>query len=78
MRELLKKLGYSDAEDAIDFVMAGIGILPGLLMLSGFVLAGAATLFVLILLLATIGLFIPAPPAPPIDDPAKKDKKPSL
>lgn len=78
MRELLKKFGYSDAEDVIDFVMAGIGILPGLLMLSGFVLAGAATLFILILLLAGIGLSIPAPPAPPIDEPAKKDKKPSL
>ena len=78
MRELLKKIGYSSAEDAIDFVMAGLGILPGLLMLSGFPLAGAAALFILIMLLAGIGLSIPAPPAPPIDDPAKKDKKPSL
>ena len=78
MRELLKKIGYANAEDAIDFVMAGLAILPGLLMLSGFVVAGAAALFILIMLLAIIGLSIPVPPAPPIDKSAQKDKKPSL
>lgn len=72
MREFLKKIGYHNADDAIEFVMAGIGILPGLLMLSGFMLAGATTLFVLILLLASIGFYAPAPP--PKDEVIKKDK----
>lgn len=75
MREFLKKIGYLGADDAIEFVMAGIGILPGLLMLSGFMLAGATTLFILILLLASIGFYVPAPP--PKDEASKKDKKPS-
>ena len=74
MRELLKKIGYHNADDAIDFVMAGLGILPGLLMLSGFMLAGAATIFALILLLALIGLHAPAPP--PSDEVSRKSKKP--
>lgn len=74
MRELLKKFGYCTADDAIEFVMAGLGILPGLLMLSGFMMAGAATLFVLLLLLAFIGLHVPAPP--PKDEAGKKHQKP--
>lgn len=73
--QLLKRAGYKSAEDAIEFIMAGIGIVPPLLMLGGFVFAGALALFVLILLLATVGIFIPPPPAAAekID---KKDKKP--
>jgi len=74
MRELFKKLGYHNADDAIEFVMAGLGILPGLLMLSGFMLAGAAAIFALILLLAVIGLHVPAPP--PSDETSRKSKKP--
>jgi uncharacterized membrane protein YbjE (DUF340 family) len=54
--------------------MAGLGILPGLLMLSGFMMAGAATLFVLLLLLAFIGLHVPAPS--PKDEAGKKHQKP--
>jgi len=73
MRELLKKFGYHNADDAIEFVMAGLGILPGLLMLSGFMLAGAAAIFALILLLALIGLHVPAPP--PSDEASKKSKE---
>ncbi|MDP3439475.1 MAG: hypothetical protein U0989_18190 [Azonexus sp.] len=75
MREWLKKIGYRNAEDAIDFLIAGMAILPGLLMLSGFMLVGAATLFILIVLLAIIGLRVPPPP--PNDETTKKGKRPS-
>lgn len=75
MREFLNKLGYHGVEDAIEFVMTGLAILPGLLMLNGNVVAGAAALLFLILLLAVIGISIPAPPSPPIDDLIKKEKK---
>ncbi|PKO88894.1 MAG: hypothetical protein CVU16_13035 [Betaproteobacteria bacterium HGW-Betaproteobacteria-10] len=66
MRQLLKKIGYRTADDAIDFLMAGMAILPGLLMLSGLMLAGAAALLILICLIVGIGLRVPPPP--PNDD----------
>lgn len=78
MRQFLEIIGYRNADDAIDFLMAGIAILPGLLMLSGYVAAGAMVFFILIVLLASIGLNIPPPP--PNDEATKKDangKKPS-
>lgn len=75
---LLKRLGYENADDAIEFVMAGIGIVPPLLMLSGFVFAGAATLMFLILLLAAVGMHTQPPPAPSEENVDKKDKTPLL
>jgi len=72
MRQQLKRLGYQSADDAIEFIMAGICIVPPLLMFAGYVFAGAATLMLLILLLATVGIFTPPPQLP--DE--KKDKIP--
>ena len=64
LRERLKQFGYQSAEDAIEFILAGICIIPPLLMLSGFVFPGAVALLFLIILLAAVGIFTPAPPAP--------------
>ena len=74
LRQHLKKFGYQNAEDAIEFILAGICIVPPLLMLSGFVFAGAATLLFLIILLAAVGIFTPAPPAPSESEREKMDK----
>jgi hypothetical protein len=72
LRQCLKQFGYQNAEDAIEFILAGICIVPPLLMLSGFVFAGAAALMFLIILLAAVGIFTPAPPARPEN---KKEEK---
>ena len=72
MRHLLKALGYRTIDDAIEFVMAGLAILPALLFLTGNVVAGAVTLMVLIIVLAALGAHAPPPPAPPEHDAAKK------
>ena len=66
LRNMLKALGYRGIDDAVDFLMCGLATLPGLLMLCGFMLSGALSLFVLIMLLAMVGMH-----APPIDPPAK-------
>ena len=76
IRRLLKRLGYENADDAIEFIMAGIGIVPPLLMLTGFIFAGASALMFLILLLAAVGMHTPPPPAPGEEHLDKKDKKP--
>lgn len=75
---LLKRLGYENADDAIEFIMAGIGIVPPLLMLNGFVFAGAAALMFLILLLAAVGMHTEPPPAPSEESMDEKDKTPLL
>lgn len=74
LRKLLKQLGYSGIEDAVEFLMCGLAILPALLMLSGFMLAGAASLTVLLVLLAAVGMHAPPPEAPP-EKVFKKTKK---
>jgi len=55
MRRVLGSLGYRDMDDAIEFVMAGLALLPALMFITGNVLAGAVSLVVLILLLAALG-----------------------
>src|SRR6185369_15954386 len=44
LRKLLNGIGYRSIDDAIDFLMCGLGTLPPLLMLSGFMVAGAVSL----------------------------------
>ena len=72
MRHLLSIMGYRTIGDVIEFVMAGLAILPALLFLTGNVVAGAVTLMVLIILLAALGAHAPPPPIPPEHDAAKK------
>ena len=72
MRQLLSALGYRTIDDAIEFVMAGLALLPPFLFLTGNVVAGALSLIVLIILLAAIGMRAPPPPVPPEHDAAKK------
>lgn len=55
MRRVLGSLGYRDMDDAIEFVMAGLALLPALMFIIGNVLAGAVSLVILILLLAALG-----------------------
>jgi len=55
MHRVLGWLGYRDMDDAIEFVMAGLALLPALMFITGNVLAGAVSLVVLILLLAALG-----------------------
>jgi len=64
LRNMLKALGYRGIDDAVDFLMCGLATLPGLLMLTGFMVSGALSLFVLIMLLAAVGMHAP-PPEPP-------------
>lgn len=70
--ELLKKIGYHGIEDAVEFLMCGIAIVPALLMLSGFMLGGAISMVVLLLLTMLVGM--QAPPLPPRAE--KKDNRP--
>ena len=76
IRRLFKRLGYHSADDAVDFIMAGIGTVPILLMLSGWIFAGGAALMILILLLAVVGAHTPLPPAPPEEKITEKDETP--
>lgn len=78
IRHLLKRLGYESLDDAIEFIMAGICIVPPLLMFAGFIFAGAVALIVLILLLAAVGIHTPPPPAAPGHGVDKKDETPLL
>jgi hypothetical protein len=77
LRQLFARIGYRNADDAIEFVMAGLAILPLLLMLTGFVLAGTIAFLLLIHVLAIIGLHTPPPPAPSDAKPEKKIKPPA-
>jgi hypothetical protein len=64
MRHLLNALGYRNIDDAIEFVMAGLALLPLLMFLTGNAVLGAVCLIVLIILLASLGMHAPPPPAP--------------
>ena len=72
MRRVLGSLGYRDMDDAIEFVMAGLALLPALMFITGNVLAGAVSLVVLILLLAALGRRPPPPPAPREGNPGER------
>jgi len=61
--QLFKRLGYHGIDDAVEFLMCGVAVLPPLLMLTGFMVAGAMVLFVLIILVAVVGAHAPPPPA---------------
>lgn len=67
--KLLNKLGFADADEAVEFVIAGLAVLPALLMLGGFVAAGAIALLVMILLLAGIGISVE-----PLEAHSERDK----
>lgn len=66
----LKKLGYCGIDDAVEFLMCGIAVLPTLLMLAGFMLEGAATLGFLLMLTIVVGSH--AAPFPPAEDEKSK------
>lgn len=76
MRQLLSALGYDSVDDAIEFVMAGLALIPTLMFLSGNVIGGAVCLVVLILVLALLGARTPSPPVPPRADSDQKERKP--
>ena len=76
LAKLLNRLGYNGIDDAVEFLVCGVATLPPLLMLGGFMLEGATTLFVLLMLVVGVGAYAP-PPAPPVDDKlGKSNKKP--
>lgn len=76
LRKLLNSFGYRGIDDAVDFLMCGLGVLPPLLMLTGFMVAGAVALLVMLLLVAAVGMHAP-PPDPPAEEPIEKSiKKP--
>ena len=77
MRRMLSSLGYRNMDDAIEFVMAGLALLPALMFITGNVFAGAVSLVVLILLLASLGMRTPPPPAPREGDPGKPREEPA-
>ena len=66
-----------DMDDAIEFVMAGLALLPALMFITDHVLAGAVSLVVLILVLASLGMRTPPPPAPREGDPGKPREEPA-
>ena len=72
MRRMLSSLGYRSMDDAIEFVMAGLASLPPLMFITGNVFAGAVSLIVLIILLASLGMHTPPPPAPREGDPGQR------
>ena len=72
MRRVLGSQGYRDMDDAIEFVMTGLALLPALMFITGNVLAGAVSLVVLILLLAALGRRTPPPPAPREGNPGER------
>ena len=74
MRHLLKTLGYRNIDDAIEFVMAGLAMIPLLMFLTGNAVLGAVSMIVLIVLLAALGMHAPPPPAPREKDPAHHGK----
>lgn len=74
LRKLLNGIGYRGIDDAVDFLMCGLGTLPPLLMLSGFMVAGAVSLITMLILVAAVGMHAP-PPAPPADATLDKPDK---
>ena len=72
MRRVLSSLGYRNMDDAIEFVMAGLALLPALMFITGNVFAGAASLVALIVLLASLGMRTPSPPAPRDGNPGQR------
>lgn len=77
LRKLLNGIGYRSIDDAVDFLMCGLGTLPPLLMLSGFMVAGAVSLVTMLILVAAVGMQAP-PPAPPADATLDKPDKERL
>lgn len=69
--QLLNKLGFADADEAVEFVITGLATLPALLMVGGFIAAGAIALLVMILLLAGLGICIE-----PVEARSERDKRP--
>lgn len=63
MKEFLQCLGYRTADDAVEFLMAGLATLPALLMITGHVVIGALVLCALIVALAAVGR-LAEPPKP--------------
>jgi hypothetical protein len=77
MRRMLSSFGYRNMDDAIEFVMAGLALLPALMFITGHVFAGAVSLVVLIMLLASLGMRTPPPPASRDGDPGKRREEPA-
>ena len=75
LRQLFKRLGYDSIDDAVNFLMCGLSTLPILLMLAGFMLAGAIALMTLLILVAAVGSYAP-PPEPPADRKIDPDDNP--
>lgn len=73
--ELLKHLGYRDIDDAVDLLVCGLCTLPALLMLTGFVLAGTATMLVLLVLVGAVGIHAPLPKPRSEDERERTTKK---
>ncbi len=76
IRKHLERIGYKNGDDAIEFILAGVCIVPPLLFLAGQIFAGASALTFLLILLGSVGLVTPAPPAPKDND--QTDKKPPI
>ncbi len=74
LRKLLNSFGYRGIDDAVDFLMCGLGVLPPLLMLCGFMLTGAVSLMVMLILVAAVGMHAP-PPEPRAEEPIDKSVK---
>jgi len=75
MLKLFKALGYRNIDDAIEFVMAGLALIPLLMFVTGNAVLGAVCLMVLIILLAAVGMHAPPPPAPREKDPEQHGRK---
>ncbi len=75
LRDLFKRLGYDGIDDAVEFLMCGLAVVPALLMLCGFMLGGALAMVGLLVLTMAVGVHA-TPPAPNEKPSAKPDKPP--
>lgn len=75
LRDLFKQLGYNGIDDAVEFLMCGLAVVPALLMLCGFMLGGALTMVGLLVLTMAVGVHA-TPPTPKEKRSAKPDKPP--
>lgn len=76
LSDLFKQLGYRSIDDAVEFLMCGLAVLPALMMLCGFMLGGALTMVGLLVLTMAVGIHAPPPPGPDEKQTAKPDKPP--